>query len=602
MSAADRPTGHPPMLGRCLDAAAWQEYVATYDFGPLAPSRVVLHHTWRPTVAQWAGVRTMRGMQRFYASKGWDAGPHLFIATDGIWLFTPMADIGIHAGRGNGSLRAGWYSIGVEMVGNYDESPPDGVIWELTRLVLGSLSQRLDIAPRALISFHRDYSPKSCPGRAVGKEWVIAEVEAWLARRAAPPAPPPVAVAPPTDDEAYREALLEHAYRQRGEGYQSSWAFHDAALRHQLGMPLARRQAIQAAGRRIVFQPFARETLYAAVPDWGDAERLSTLLDGAIPPPGSLGRALLDALFATGGVRFEPQHPLHRAAALDLRCGPPLADARPVRSATGTYLVLPCACEALYAPADRPQQVARASTLRDPALRELLWREAYRAAGQPYLASDALQREARRHGLGVPLAPATLLAAAGRRVQLAVFAADALCIEGDGGIARLSALPASRPLLAAAAPAPAIAAIARAGPGASAWSPRFGARISAIVVHRRAVTLEQLLTPDARWSPHYLVCRDGAIIRLVDDALAAWHIGMVVWRARRRNLNRNSIGVLVEPSDAPNPAQQRAVAWLMRRLRRRYTLSAGDVIMVPPPDDHRDAAHLPVTHAKGLLP
>jgi len=60
--------------------------------------------------------------------------------------------------------------------------------------------------------------------------------------------------------------------------------------------------------------------------------------------------------------------------------------------------------------------------------------------------------------------------------------------------------------------------------------------------------------------------------------------------------------VLVEPAEAPNPAQQRAAAWLVRRLRRRYTLSADDVIAVAPPDDRRETARLPITHAKGLLP
>jgi len=190
---------------------------------------------------------------------------------------------------------------------------------------------------------------------------------------------------------------------------------------------------------------------------------------------------------------------------------------------------------------------------------------------------------ARQHDLGVPLGPATLVAAAGRRAQLAVFAADALCSEPDGSIVRLSALPAGRPVLAAAAPPLAIAQVARAGPGASAWSPRFGARIGAIAIHRRSATLEQLMAPGARWSPHYLVCRDGAIIQLVDDTLAAWHIGMATWRGQRRNLNRTSIGVLVEPSDPPNPAQQRAVSWLMRRLRRRYALSSSDVLAVTPP-------------------
>lgn len=119
----------------------------------------------------------------FYGRKGWSAAPHLFVAPDGIWLATPMRDIGIHAGTGNSGRVNGklWYSIGLEMVGFYDKVQPSGAIWEQSKAVMGSLSRRLHIPPRQLISFHRDYTnQKSCPGWAVTKEWVWSEVENWL--------------------------------------------------------------------------------------------------------------------------------------------------------------------------------------------------------------------------------------------------------------------------------------------------------------------------------------------------------------------------------------------------------------------------------------
>ena len=179
--AQDFPTsGTPPMIGVCLSIEAWHDYVAAYDFGPLAPSKVVLHHTWRPTESQWRGLDSMRSMQASYARKGWTAAPHLYVAPDGIWLFTPLREIGIHANAGNGSLAAGWYSLGIEMVGDYDQVRPSGVIWEATQAVIGGLSRRLKIPPRQLLAFHRDYSTKSCPGWAVPKDWVITEVDGWL--------------------------------------------------------------------------------------------------------------------------------------------------------------------------------------------------------------------------------------------------------------------------------------------------------------------------------------------------------------------------------------------------------------------------------------
>ena len=99
MPTNDPTTGTPPMIGRQLTIAQWLAYVAGYDFGPVAPSRLVLHHTFVPTVAQWSGLRSMQSMQRFYAGKGWTAAPHIYAAPDGIWLFTPMHDVGIHAGK-----------------------------------------------------------------------------------------------------------------------------------------------------------------------------------------------------------------------------------------------------------------------------------------------------------------------------------------------------------------------------------------------------------------------------------------------------------------------------------------------------------------------
>jgi len=188
MPTHDTTTGTPPMIGRCLSTHEWLDYVAAYDFGPVPPSRVVLHHTWVPTLEQWTGLRSMQGMQRFYAGKGWTAAPHIYVGPDGIWLFTPMHTVGIHAGSGNSGRTNGkfWYSIGVEMVGNYDKVRPTGAVLEGTRAVLGGLSKRLGIAPRQLISFHRDYTDeKSCPGWAVTKDWVMAEIEGWLG---APPA------------------------------------------------------------------------------------------------------------------------------------------------------------------------------------------------------------------------------------------------------------------------------------------------------------------------------------------------------------------------------------------------------------------------------
>jgi hypothetical protein len=210
-TVADFPCeGAPPFINRRLSIAEWRAYLASYAFGTIAPTRLVLHHTWSPTQAQWRGLASMRGMQAYYAGMGWTSGPHLYAGPDGIWLATPMSRVGIHAGTGNGSVKQGWYSIGLEMVGDFDQARPAGAVWEGARAIMAGLSGRLRIAPRALIGFHRDTSPKSCPGRAVAKEWVWAQVEAALAPAALPAPLQVIGVPPSIRVTTFRAVLSDH--------------------------------------------------------------------------------------------------------------------------------------------------------------------------------------------------------------------------------------------------------------------------------------------------------------------------------------------------------------------------------------------------------
>lgn len=179
----DTTSGNPPFINRRLSIAEWLAYVADYDFGPIRPNTVVLHHTLVPTLDQWRGLASMRGMQSFYGKKGWTAAPHLYLGPDGIWLATPMKDIGIHANAGNATYIGGrlvGYSIGVEMVGNYDKLKPSGAVLDEMRAVLGALAYRMKQPIMSILHMHREYNTgKTCPGLAVTKGWVADEVEAW---------------------------------------------------------------------------------------------------------------------------------------------------------------------------------------------------------------------------------------------------------------------------------------------------------------------------------------------------------------------------------------------------------------------------------------
>lgn len=613
----DFPTeGSPPFINRMLTIAEWRNYVANYTFGQLTPSRVVLHHTYRPDETTWRGLPTMRSMQRFFAGKGWTAGPHIFAAPDGIWLATPMSQIGIHAGTGNGSLAQGWYSIGLEMVGYFDRVLPTGKVWEHAVAVMGELSRRLKIPPRQLISFHRDYTnQKSCPGWAVTKEWVWSQVEAYL-NNVTPPAtstPGPIGV-PTPDDERLIEALLEEGYRHKtkGQGYNADWAFHQYALEHQLGMPIGPSARLKFEGREYNYQPFARDTLYCEVPNWGDVKTLSSLLGGSIPPSG-LGRALLEATYQAGGSPFRPDWAFHQYA-VARKLGPPVGKSAQITVDGKQYAYQAFAVDTLYNLVPNwkdVRQLSQISAATDPAtvrLRDALLAETYKQAGTTYRPDWAFHQLARQWAIGVPLANSYQMTLGQTTYALQPFALDVLynVVPRWSDVKRLSELARQHgmPVLGAAMTRTTIAANLASGPAvdgdftitqvtppAIAYSERDSEPVSMVVLHAIpgpvAQTIAAMTDFNARFATHYLIGLDGRIYQLVDEAKAAWHAGFATGKGTRYNLNRISIGIALErPVGWPTAqgagntdAQVRALRWLLRQLDARYRLDPDAIVL-----------------------
>lgn len=162
------------------NAAAFAAHLAQHDPAICAwVHGATIHHTYRPTRDQWRGDASMRGLRDFYIGKGWSAGPHLFIAPDGIWQLTPLNLEGVHATVCN---HARW---GIEVVGDYDAEPWPAPIADLTYGALTALFRWRGLAADTL-NGHRDCnSPKTCPGTAIQ----LPAVRAALARRmtAVPP-------------------------------------------------------------------------------------------------------------------------------------------------------------------------------------------------------------------------------------------------------------------------------------------------------------------------------------------------------------------------------------------------------------------------------
>lgn len=192
-------------LGQALDRAEFARYVNTYDFGTIPPAYIVFHHTaipstiaapWPADTAQWdaheagldeAQIKAKRLAQLakirdFYAKeKGWDRGPHLFVDDKYIYLFTPMAEIGIHAAAGNsthvyGKLK---YSIGIECVGYHEKVQWSAAVARNVGFAAATLQRRLKTfelragAPWSDLNSHRQFNKPSCPGAAITEAYYV---------------------------------------------------------------------------------------------------------------------------------------------------------------------------------------------------------------------------------------------------------------------------------------------------------------------------------------------------------------------------------------------------------------------------------------------
>ncbi len=161
-------------------------YVSQLHFGVWRPQFVVLHNTARPRISEWHSVpgdQRMGNLAHYYRdTMKWSAGPHLFVADDLIWVFTPLITSGIHSPSWN---RISW---GVEMVGDYGvesfseglgQKVRDNAVAALTTLhaIMGLDSHTLRLHKEDPLTDH------DCPGKNVDKADIVRRVHDRLVQR-----------------------------------------------------------------------------------------------------------------------------------------------------------------------------------------------------------------------------------------------------------------------------------------------------------------------------------------------------------------------------------------------------------------------------------
>lgn len=141
---------------------------------------VHLHHTWRPSHAQWRGHDSMVAMWRFHTQdRGFsDIAQHLTIDPEGQvwtgrnWNAAPASAVG-H----NGTSVAGPFMF--ETVGDFDLGHDQlrGAQRQAVLEVITLVQRRFGLAPETLM-FHNQVADKSCPGTGIPYPAFLAELRA----------------------------------------------------------------------------------------------------------------------------------------------------------------------------------------------------------------------------------------------------------------------------------------------------------------------------------------------------------------------------------------------------------------------------------------
>jgi hypothetical protein len=168
------------IVGKGFRPDDFRQYVDDLTLPDWRPQFVVVHNTSAPRLSQWhstPGAQRMLNLQSFYRDQmKWSAGPHLFVADDLIWVFTPLTTSGIHSPSWNA------ISWGVEIVGEYEDETFADSIKSNAVDALATLHEKLGLDPQHL-RFHKEdplTTHKTCPGRNIVKPDLIGAIQGRL--------------------------------------------------------------------------------------------------------------------------------------------------------------------------------------------------------------------------------------------------------------------------------------------------------------------------------------------------------------------------------------------------------------------------------------
>ena len=146
--------------------------------GPRTIDAVHMHHTWRPNHAQYHGEETIVAMWRFHTEQnGWsDIAQHITVAPDGsIWTGRDWNRPPASAAGHNGSAMS--HPFMFEVIGDFDRGKDSFADpqRQATLDVIAHVQHRFGL-PVESLRFHREMSPKTCPGNGLSRDEILASV------------------------------------------------------------------------------------------------------------------------------------------------------------------------------------------------------------------------------------------------------------------------------------------------------------------------------------------------------------------------------------------------------------------------------------------
>ncbi|MBC8635698.1 caspase family protein [Caballeronia sp. EK] len=166
-----------PSRFKRLSLAQFNELVGQFEWVRRI-NAVHMHHTWKPSHADFKGESTIESMWKFHTQTNhWsDIAQHITIDPDGMiwtgrnWNMPPASAVG-H----NGNESAGPFMF--EMIGDFDvgRDPFEGAQRDTAIGVIAAIQERFGLAAETLM-FHNMMSSKTCPGDSIDRAAMIAAV------------------------------------------------------------------------------------------------------------------------------------------------------------------------------------------------------------------------------------------------------------------------------------------------------------------------------------------------------------------------------------------------------------------------------------------